>query len=268
MIQVTTSMHQHPGSTHQHPGEPDPQAAIRSNPVFAAAQPDDLWSMIQQSTWRPFQPGQHIIAEGSLVENLYILLDGTVRVFHQSSDGREATVKHLNAPCTFAEMEILAGEPEMLEGVQAITRIKLLQVPASSFITFIHQNMGAAMLLLKDVCTRFCIAARNERAVFFEVGPRVASLLLSYADLFGKPTDNGVRIAHLLTQQDLAHGLGVTVRSVARILAEWKQAGWVARHKGWFVLHAPEELERICHGLRHNLNYRFQAHAQSISVRE
>jgi CRP/FNR family transcriptional regulator, cyclic AMP receptor protein len=240
----------------RHPTHPLWRAELASNPTFQSCAGAELDSLLARAELVAFPSDAQVLAEGAPVEHLHLLLSGTVRVYHAHADGRSLTVKHLSAPCTFVEMEILAGEPCVLESVAALCDSRIVKVPKDDFLAFLSRAPHAAVPLLHDVCARFCTAARNERAAFYEAAPRFASLLLSYADLFGRPHPKGIRIARALTQDDIALGLGITARSVARTWASWQKAGWVCRSRGWIVLCKAEALEALCHGLRHNINYR------------
>ncbi|MBI5511815.1 MAG: Crp/Fnr family transcriptional regulator [Deltaproteobacteria bacterium] len=235
-------------------------AQIALNPVFAAVSAVARQALVRGATLFEAAPDQIIFHAGAEAAHVYVLLDGVIRVFHEDKDGRQATVKHLTAPVTFAEMEVIAG-CELLESTQALTAARLVRLDADRFRELVDREPAATALLFKDICARFCVAARNETAILCDVPTRLASQLLALADLFGKPTPAGIQIRKAINQGDLANGLGVVERSVRRTMTEWKKRGWISVHKGWLVLNRPEELEALCHGLRFNLNYGFKGAA-------
>ena len=230
---------------------------LLANPVFAAANSTALETLATGAAILDLPAEQIIFHAGDPADHVYVLIDGVVRVFHENEDGRQATVKNLAPPVTFAEMEVFSGS-ELLESTQTLTPVRLVRLDAKAFIHFVEREPASATLLLKDVCARFCVAARNESAILCDVPPRLASLLLSLADLFGKPTDQGIQIHKTVTQESLANGLGIVVRSVRRTLTDWRQLGWISTHKGWLVITKPAELEQLCRGLRFGLNYSFR----------
>jgi len=200
--------------------------------------------------------GQMLFSEGEKASHVYILLHGLVRVFHQHHDGREVTVKHLAHFCTFGEMEILAEETYYLESAATQHACRLLKVSKAVFLKLLADEPGLCRIFLHDICARFCVAARNERSIFFDVDKRIAALLLSYGELFGQEHEKGFKIAKELTQQQIAQSLGITVRSVARTFEAWKKIGLVVRSKGWLILCDRQGLEELCGDLHHHLNYR------------
>jgi CRP/FNR family transcriptional regulator len=203
--------------------------------------------------------GDVFIAAGDLAMGVQILLSGTVRVFHKSLAGAEVTVKHLQAPCTLGEMQCLAGQERFQENAAALTDCQLLFIPKRAFETFLQGNPDVTLALLKDISARFCVAARNERAPLCSVPQRLASLLLSYAEVFGQKSHDGIKVRFATTQGDMAQGIAADVRSVQRALQDWQQSQVVTRRQGWWVIRDPGSLFREAGELRANLNYRMRA---------
>ena len=72
---------------------------------------------------------------------------------------------------------------------------------------------------------------------------RVAKALLDLSTRFGEPTEDGVRVAHDLTQEELAQLVGATRESVNKALAEFTARGWTRRDGRVVVLLDIERLE-------------------------
>ena len=56
---------------------------------------------------------------------------------------------------------------------------------------------------------------------------RVAKALLDLADRFGRPAEGGVRVAHDLTQEELAQLVGASRETVNKALADFATRGWL-----------------------------------------
>jgi CRP-like cAMP-binding protein len=230
-------------------------AALRAHPAFELAPRDAIEALLEGASLMVLGPRTQFIRHGEPPASVDILVEGQVRVFHQDDSGQQATVKHLSAPCTLGEMQAMA-RLAFVENAETLTEAKLVRLSSDRFREFLARDHRATLLLFEDVCVRFCIAARNERSVLFEVPVRLASLLLSYADLFGRPSKDGTRIVYPLTQRSLSDGLGVAERSVRRVIGDWRDRGLLGAHKGWFVIKDQKALESLAGSLRFNLNYR------------
>ena len=63
--------------------------------------------------------------------------------------------------------------------------------------------------------------------VFSDVPGRVAKALLDLSERFGRPTDDGLRVAHDLTQEELAQLVGASRETVNKALADFASRGWL-----------------------------------------
>ncbi len=93
---------------------------LKENPVFSRERHSVLKILLAGATIHEPPPNTRMVTEGKPADRVYALCRGTVRVFHANANGQEVTVKLLHSPCTFAEMEVLANEPLMLESAETI----------------------------------------------------------------------------------------------------------------------------------------------------
>ncbi|MFD0890483.1 Crp/Fnr family transcriptional regulator, partial [Streptosporangium algeriense] len=63
--------------------------------------------------------------------------------------------------------------------------------------------------------------------VFTDVPGRVAKALLDLAERFGQRIDDGIRVHHDLTQEELAQLVGASRETVNKALADFAQRGWL-----------------------------------------
>src|SRR5660398_186276 len=63
--------------------------------------------------------------------------------------------------------------------------------------------------------------------VFSDVPGRVAKALLDLSARFGEPAEDGLRVAHDLTQEELAQLVGASRETVNKALADFAARGWV-----------------------------------------
>ncbi len=232
----------------------DARERLRSNPVFAEASERELDDLLLDAHWLNATPEEGVIEAGQRATFVDVLLSGRIRVHHSADAGRRVTVKHLGAPCTLGEMQALTGT-SFVQCADALTACEIVRLRANTFERYLAGNDGAARGLLRDVAGRLYLAYRNEAAILANVPGRVASLLLAYADAFGRETEQGLMIRYPLTQKTIALEIGATTKSINRTFSSWKEDGWVELHKGWCVIRDLERIEAVCGGLRFNLKY-------------
>lgn len=230
---------------------------VRGLPAFARAREEAVEQLLAAADVVGLGERQVLFERGAPADRVFVVLEGVIRVY-QAFDDREVTITHLTAGNTFGEMEVISegrgGTVRgFLESTMSMVSATVLGIPAADFVAFLDADAGCSRELLGDICSRFCDSATRELAIFLEVPARLASLLLAYADLAGKPVDGGIQIKLKLSQDDLAAGLGVTTKSIARALKQWKTSDWVVRHKGWLLIKNADALEELCHGARFKL---------------
>jgi len=80
--------------------------------------------------------------------------------------------------------------------------------------------------------------------IFSDVPGRVAKQLLDLARRFGVETPDGLRVAHDLTQEELAQLVGASRETVNRALADFASRGWLRLEPRSVVLMDIERLAR------------------------
>lgn len=228
---------------------------LRGVHVFTELSEASLAELAQGASVDVLPAKTRISTTGESPQWLYALLEGVVRIFHEDEDS-QVTVKQLSAPCTFAEKEVIA-DCEVVECTETVTQCRVIRIPPQRYTDALRSDTAATWHVLQDVCRRFCVAIRNEKALISPVPVRLASLLLAFADMFGARSPDGIKIKLALSQKDLADGVGGGLRSVSRTITDWTKRGWLKRHKGWIVIMDEEAMLGMAGSLRYNLNYTY-----------
>jgi CRP-like cAMP-binding protein len=128
----------------------------------------------------------------------------------------------------FGEIGVLDGGPRTAEALVE-GRLRLLRIPAASFLQVLADTpeLGRSLCrMLAQRVRRTSVLLRD--AVFEPLAGRLARQVLYLADLHGRRTEQGVRLAGRFRQADLADLLGATPRSIITILNDWRERGLVA----------------------------------------
>lgn len=82
---------------------------IRESPLFKHLSEADLNRVLEAAKVESFEPGDTVISEGGPVQNLYVLIEGRVRVWTKSV-GREVDLKTLGRGAYFGEVSLMSGK--------------------------------------------------------------------------------------------------------------------------------------------------------------
>lgn len=102
-----------------------PSLTVVQEKLLAALTPA-LRSLALRGSIRSFRKNIVIIHEGDVGESIYVLLQGTVRVFATDDDGREITYSTIQAGDYFGEMSLDGGP----RSASVITQEALPRKPA------------------------------------------------------------------------------------------------------------------------------------------
>lgn len=217
-----------------------------SHPMLATLDDEAQRLVLRSSQVTPYRGGRMVIKEGD-PPRAFCLLSGAARVFH-AADGKELLVKLFKAPAFGGEMEVLTDRAYLVN-MRTLEPSRVLFLDNEVFKHLVNTRQKFAASLCVDLSARLFIATSNERALgFADVDKRLADLLLDYAHLCGEAVEGGVRIPLALSQDAMAHDLGVSRKAVVRSLETFRQRGLVSKEGGRYVILLPKELESVAFG--------------------
>ena len=221
------------------------RALLARHMLFRDASPAVLDGLVKFATVRHFQPNDEIFAKGDPGNALCGVLMGRVCIYTVSAEGVEAILNILEPGEMFAEIALLDGGPRTASA-RTMTAVDLLQIHRNHFVPFLHDHPQLGVSIMAVLCGRIRMNVEFiEDAVFLHLPARLAKRLLSLAEVHGKPAPRGVRIGFKLSQQDLAHMIGVTRERVNRELGLWRDQGLIAVEDGVIVVCQPNRLRAL-----------------------
>jgi CRP/FNR family transcriptional regulator len=171
---------------------------------------------------RRFAPEEVLFWEGEACAGIFLLIEGSVKIFKTSPGGREMMLALETAPSTVAELPLFDGGPYPAS-VRAVEPVAALFINKSDFQQVCRQFPDVALKLLAVVGHRLRqLVAVVESMTFGSVTQRLARLLLDTARQAG-----GDRFDLPLTHQELASRLGTVREVVSRNLARFRVEGFV-----------------------------------------
>ncbi|MDO8615817.1 MAG: Crp/Fnr family transcriptional regulator [Dehalococcoidia bacterium] len=215
-------------------------------PLLAALTPADREVLAAAAGHRRFRRGDIIFHKEDPGHALFIVQDGTVRIYVPGSQGTDLTLAVLGPGDFFGDLSLLDGRPRSASAA-AGSDCSLLALERSDFLNLVRSRPDAAMAVLTVVAQR--LRETDEMAsdlAFLDAGGRVAKKLLELAASHGVPRPDGVRIDVALTQEELASMIGVTRESVNRNLSDFRRAGLVRNEGRRLVIQDAAALRRRC----------------------
>lgn len=168
---------------------------------------------------------------GSSCTNFMLLLDGRVRVYQDSPDGREMTLYRI-APgdvCLMSLNSLLHNKP-FRANAKSDTDVRMLIIDAKDF----HSAMGASAIfrtiMLTSLVDTVCTMVHSFYDTAFEpLDMRLACLL---GRLFERAGSEALDVTH----QELSQELGTSRETISRLLKKLEQQECIVLKRGQILL--------------------------------
>lgn len=217
---------------------------VRKAALFAALSEDDARALRSTMATTRIDRGETLFKEGEQGDRLYILTTGKMKLGRTSPDGRENLVAVLGPGEMLGELSLFDPGPRSATAT-AVAQCELISLGHDSLTGFLAGRPAVAQAMLTALARR--LRRTNDSLadlVFTDVPGRVAKALLDLSQRFGRATDEGVLVAHELTQEELAQLVGASRETVNKALADFAARGWLRLEGRAVVLLDTERLQR------------------------
>jgi len=217
---------------------------VRKAPLFAALDDEDAAALMESMTTSHLERGDILFHEGDQGDRLYVIGEGKIKLGRTSVDGRENLLAILGPGEMFGELSLFDPGARTATAT-AVAETQLIALGHEDLDSFLSGRPAVAANLLAALARR--LRRTNETLadlVFTDVPGRVAKALLDLSIRFGRPAEDGILVAHDLTQEELAQLVGASRETVNKALADFATRGWIRLEARAVVLTDAERLKR------------------------
>ena len=202
----------------QMPIKPDPLDAL---PFAGELKPDELEHLRRHLTERALGPGVDILSPGDVVDGVYFVRSGAIRVYYVDPNGREGTLYWIEPrqSCILALNSLFAEIPYPAWAQAAEQGAEIVTISGSVFRSLFSKHGAVQRFLFEQLSSRvFSLMQILEQSMRLPQEQRLILLLLALAD-----ADGGIHISH----DQLARHLGTVREVVTRLLRDLVGQGLV-----------------------------------------
>ena len=198
-------------------------------PLFEGLDEGDFLQLNQRLLRKSFRPGTFIITVEKTGELVYMLLEGTVKIFVDQIDGSEVILAFLGAGDTFGEMSLLDSAGRSAN-VLALEQCSCLAMNRMAFGECLRAMPHFSYNLVQLLTRRLRLANEQIKALStLDVRGRVARQILAFAQQYGRDDlEDGIRIPLRLTQSDVAALVGASRERVNQVIVDFKESGFIS----------------------------------------
>ncbi len=185
---------------------------------------------------RKFASGTNIITVAQPGEVVFVLLQGSVKIYVDQLDGSEVILAFLGPGDTVGEMGLI-GSSGRSASVLTLEETVCLAMDRNSFRVCLKSVPGLSFNLVQLLSRRLRLANEQIQALStLDVRGRVARQLLAFAQRYGEPGSNAeVSIPLRLTQTDLASLVGASRERVNQVIVDFKDRKFISVDPGHHI---------------------------------
>ena len=159
---------------------------------------------------------------------LYFILDGSVSVLIEDSDGREIVLAYLNKGDFFGEMGLFDEQHSRSAWVRTRASCEVAEISYTKFRQVAQEHSDIVFAMASQMAARLRITSRKvSDLAFMDVSGRVARTLLDLCkqpDAMTHPDGMQIRI----TRQEIGKIVGCSREMVGRVLKSMEEQGLIS----------------------------------------
>jgi CRP-like cAMP-binding protein len=188
------------------------RALLKNIPLFAGMTDDDLDILQGICRVREHARGELLFSEGEEAEGFFIVMEGKVKVYKLSAEGKERILHVIHPGGTFAEAAIF-GDGLYPAYAETLQKSELLFLPKEGFYNLLMTNGQISINMIAGL-SRFLrqFAQQIEELTFKDVPSRLARYLLDLS----KGSLKKVELP--ISKSQLASNLGTVSETFSRTL--------------------------------------------------
>jgi CRP/FNR family cyclic AMP-dependent transcriptional regulator len=191
-------------------------------PLFNTASPETLEWLLSIATEEEYAKNTTILTEDSWGKAVYFIVSGWVKIQRQIGE-QKITQEILGRGDFFGEMGVLEESPRSTT-VIALSDVNLLSISAQRFIQTLLKEPQVQHRMLQLMVKRLNLLQNRFYRRRQPPASRLSKLLISLAEIYGQPTEQGIEI-YQISPQDLADVAETTIEESTSILESIQNKG-------------------------------------------
>ncbi len=212
------------------------ERCLRELTVFSRLEGEQVKLICERATEKKYLKGEIIFFEDNNDENLYILLEGRVKLTMISPEGKEKAISILQVGDIFGEMSLFDQDTTPITA-EVIDDARLVSIPFHDLEDIIRQEPEVAIKIIEALAKRTrLLTSQIRELVFQDAEGRLASLLMRFIEDFGVEVKSGYLIDIVLTHQEIANLMGSSRVTVTKLLNQFIDEGIIKIYKRKIVV--------------------------------
>lgn len=192
-----------------------------------------------------FRKGELILEEGKTPTGIFLIKEGTAKVFKVGFTGKEQIIRFLKAGDMIGYRSLLTGEV-FGSSAAAVSVVKVEFFPGELFLKLLQENSTFSFEMLKLISKQLGDAAETITTLAQKtVRERLAEVLMMLEEQLGNDNENYINIS--LTREEMANLIGTATESAIRLISEFKNDGLISVQGRRIKIVNREMIKKLAH---------------------
>ncbi len=202
--------------------------------LFSKLSEDNLSRLRDQAIVKNLTKGSVVFYEGDKSDHIFVLLEGTIKLYKTSPKGTQIQINRFDAPAVIGEYACFEQVP-FPATCEFLTDGRIAKVPTSYIFESLHEE-SFALEMIKSLTSKVMIlSSLVHKETIYSSEAKVAKILIENSEIFQK-----------LKHNEIASILNITPETLSRILKKFKSKELIEGLKeGRILLLDPEALKHV-----------------------
>ncbi|MFW6034919.1 MAG: Crp/Fnr family transcriptional regulator [Halanaerobiales bacterium] len=204
--------------------------------IFSKLEWNEVQLICEMAYEKQYHKNEIIFFEESENEELYILVEGRVKLSMLSPDGKEKAITILQQGDIFGEISLFNDDSHPITA-EVMEDARLVIISLEDLESIIMKKPGVAIKIIQALSRKTRLLTGQVRElVFHDAEGRLASLLVRFAEDFGIDVKSGKMIDLIMTHQDIANLIGTSRVTVTKLINNFIDKEFIKIYKRKIVL--------------------------------
>lgn len=195
--------------------------------IFSTLHDEQVREIADMVVHRNYKKGQIVFFEGDISDKLYIINKGKVKIFKYTKEGKEQILYILTNGDFTGDLSLLK-KSKLEFNAEALEDTAVCTLTKEDFDKILEKNPQITLKILEVVHDRL-VSLENliQRLSTKDVETRIAGVILTLIDNFGKETKEGIVLELPLSREEIGNYSGLTRETVSRTLTSMQDSGLI-----------------------------------------
>jgi CRP-like cAMP-binding protein len=215
---------------------------LKNCDLFERLSRDEIKRLEERSQSKEYPKASLVYLPADACDSVMLLVKGRVRIYHLTSDGKQAVLAMIEPGEIFGELALF-DRPKREQFAETMAKSTVVNIPRSEMKLLIDKHPLVHTEVTKLMGLRSQRFERRLLSLLFRSNrDRLVLLLLELVEKYGNLTSIGVRLDIKLPHQDLANMIGSTRETVTVEMGRLQTEGLVSVRKREIFVNSLERL--------------------------